>query len=382
MEFKEIEKKSQTLFFIALIIAMLSFVLRTTTWQIPDIVHSIMQKGIALPLIFLRFLIILQSYSKKLVLLFLLTFPVILLIKINTGNYTYILYPFLFTVSAKNIDFTKIIKTIFYTTLLIIIISIIASKLGYIENRIFYRNDGTIRQSLGVIYPTDFAAHIFYILLSYFYIKKGKIKIYDYVIVTLILGVLIKYCNARLDSISILLFFISLLFIKYKRISKIKKIYKFIIISSIPTIALITYLLTINYDSKNLFYIILNVILSGRLQLGYNALTEYGIKLFGQYYIQYGANSGSYYNFIDSSYIVLLIIYGLYYFILVMLTYVYICKRCCEQKDSLMISIVLIIGINSMISQHFMEFAYNPFYLYLFAKTNPINCYKLTKNEK
>lgn len=382
MEFKEVEKKSQTLFFIALIIAMFSFVLGTTTWQIPNIIHSIMRIGIAFPLIFFRFLIILQTYPKKLVLFFLSIFPIILLIKINSGNYAYILYPFLFTISAKNIDFNKIIKTIFYTTILIIIISIIASKLGYIENKIYYRNDGTIRQSLGAVYPTDFAAHIFYIVLSYFYIKKGKIKIYDFIIVTLISGVLYKYCNARLDSISILLFFISLFFIKYNKITRIKKIYKFIIISSIPIFALITYLLTINYDSKNLVYIILNIILSGRLQLGYNALTEYGIKLFGQHYIQYGADSGSYYNFIDSSYLVLLIIYGLYYFILVMITYVYICKRCCEQKDSLMISIILIIGINSMVAQHFMEFAYNPFYLYLFAKTPPNNCYKLNKNEK
>lgn len=370
MNFKKLEKESRILFIIALILATTSFVLQTTLWKIPGYFYDITLKGLTLPLVFIRFLIVIQTYSRKLIILIFATLLIIALIKVKTENYAYILYPFLFTVSAKYIYFHKIVKIIFYLTLPIIILSIIASKLGVIENKLFYRPDGTIRQSLGVIYPTDFASHAFYLILSYFYIKNGIIKIYDYFIVFLVSYGLLRYCDAKLDSISIMIFIGCLLIANHCKKSKKNKnlLYKYIIIFSIPLCALLTYLLTANYDSQNPFYMVTNILLSGRLHLGYEALTEKGIKFLGQTYIQYGGDSGIFYNFIDSSYLVLLIIYGLYYFTLVMFAHICICYKSYKNRNYLMIAILIVIGIHSMVSQHFMEFAYNPFYLYLFAK--------------
>ena len=135
-----------------------------------------------------------------------------------------------------------------------------------------------------------------------------------------------------------------------------------------PLCALLIIFLTYLYSTGDDFILLINFFLSGRLALGFDALMSKGIPLLGQKYIQYGAGSGIYYNFIDSSYLVLLIIYGIILFLLVMYVYVRICSHCISIRNRVLLYVLFIIAINSMIEQHFMEFAYNPFYMAFSAK--------------
>ena len=135
-----------------------------------------------------------------------------------------------------------------------------------------------------------------------------------------------------------------------------------------PLCALLIIFLTYLYSTGDDFILLINFFLSGRLALGFDALMSKGIPLLGQKYIQYGAGSGIYYNFIDSSYLVLLIIYGIILFLLVMYVYVRICSHCISIRNRVLLYVLFMIAINSMIEQHFMEFAYNPFYMAFSAK--------------
>lgn len=51
-----------------------------------------------------------------------------------------------------------------------------------------------------------------------------------------------------------------------------------------------------------------------------------------------------------------------------MYVYVRICSHCISIRNRVLLYVLFIIAINSMIEQHFMEFAYNPFYMAFSAK--------------
>jgi oligosaccharide repeat unit polymerase wzy len=236
--------------------------------------------------------------------------------------------------------------------------------MGLLENMVSFREE-KVRNSFGFIYATDFAAHIFYLVLMYFYLRSGKFNLIEIMLFLYSSFFIANQCDARLDSICIIMI---VFFSIYINLTKGRDCYfsgyKYIF----PLCALLIIFLTYLYSTGDDFILLINFFLSGRLALGFDALMSKGIPLLGQKYIQYGAGSGIYYNFIDSSYLVLLIIYGIILFLLVMYVYVRICSHCISIRNRVLLYVLFMIAINSMIEQHFMEFAYNPFYMAFSAK--------------
>ena len=69
-----------------------------------------------------------------------------------------------FLLGAKNIAFVKILKVYLLVNVAVLVSAFIASRLDIIENLVYVRNLVGERNSFGVAYPTDFAAHIFFLL--------------------------------------------------------------------------------------------------------------------------------------------------------------------------------------------------------------------------
>ena len=115
-------------------------------------------------------------------------------------------------------------------------------------------------------------------------------------------------------------------------------------------------------------YEILDLILSGRLRLGSDALFDEGIPFFGQHYLQIGGEASAIaYNFIDCSYLVWLIIYGIFFFILAMSSLTYICFRSVNSREYLIAIIMSLLALQGSLVSIFLNFAYNPFFMALFA---------------
>ena len=62
-----------------------------------------------------------------------------------------------------------------------------------------------MRYALGVLYPTDYAAYVFYLILAYAFINYKRIGKRQYLLFTVIAVALYAVTNARLDTILILL---------------------------------------------------------------------------------------------------------------------------------------------------------------------------------
>ena len=128
--------------------------------------------------VLLFFLILLQEekYKKQefLKLLFLL---ILSIISYCVSKCNYILMSFLFVIACKKIDVKKVIKFDIKLKSLLIIITIIFYKIGLAENIIMYRENGTIRNSLGFSHPNSLGAFLFAICLditqNFIYIKNS-----------------------------------------------------------------------------------------------------------------------------------------------------------------------------------------------------------------
>lgn len=320
-----------------------------------------------------------------------------LLIAVSSGY----LWPFIWTlivVAAKDISYRKILQIYLLMNITIVGLAFCASLLGVIENLAYISTDGKgLRYSFGCSYTTDFAAHIFYMLLTAYYLYYKKLRWYHYVGTCIIAGAIYYYCNARLDTICILLLAVffgiyhimrwqkereqtavpgmeaeGTKLIAFKRTRTCLKLKKFlgrIALISMPVIGLFMYWLTSAYRPDNELLETVNLTITGRLVLGKKGLEQFGVSLFGKDVPMEGMGGSlkhtKPYFFIDCSYLFILLRYGILFLGIVFIIYGVICYK--RREDTALMLVVILLAISSAIDHHLLEEAYNPFSYALFA---------------
>lgn len=294
---------------------------------------------------------------------------------------------FLIIVGCKDISFEKILKVYLIITGAIVFLAFCAALLGVIEN-LRYETGRGIRIAFGSVYVTDFAAHIFYMILVYCYLEGERLKAYHYIGIAVIAGVVYYFCKTRLDSICILL--IAIIFglnhwlmrpgIKRKRLQRIwKKSWKWGGIFVIPVLAFFSIIATAFYSENSRFLNIINHVISGRLSLGKTGLEKYGISLFGQTVDMIGAGGTtefpSDYFFIDCSYVHVLLRYGAIFTVILLAIYMFCSYK--NKHDIYFLFAIFMVAVNSVIAHHILDLAYNPFACVLLAV-----CVRKRKSER
>ena len=165
----------ETVFFIGLFLYLFQNFMRTTTFVdiIPSIIFSIIKyAGLGILLVKAVFL---DNYSVNTILVSIL-FLFIALFSFYFSSEQVMLVILFMIFSCKGIEYRKILKLFLYVEIPLLLVTIVFSKLGIIENLVYNRDENTIRQSLGVVYPTDFAAHVYFIMLAYIIYLSFKDK--------------------------------------------------------------------------------------------------------------------------------------------------------------------------------------------------------------
>lgn len=276
----------------------------------------------------------------------------------------------LLLVGAHDVSFHKILKSYLVISLSILLYAFVGSSLGIIVNLQYDTGARGVRNSFGIIYPTDFAAHVFFLLLVFLYLKRDKIKNYVSICFLAIAGLIFHFCNARLDSLCICLLTLTHMWLRNQNSRKVNPLF-LLAIYSMPVLTSIMWLLTVLFAHGGTFITEINQLLSDRLYLQVKGFSEYGIRLFGQY-IKMAGNGGSIilpeeYFFIDCSYFYILLQYGVFFLIAVFAVHIMICKK--YKQDSYFALAMILLSVNSLISHHLLEVAYNPFALALLART-------------
>lgn len=366
---------AQGLFLLAWVIYLTGAVLLTTMFPLPGVFGKLCRIT-AIGLILWK-VIQFDCFNLKEIFFLIFLLANVVLIKIFAG-YSEPLYWVILLTGAKDIEFEKILKSYFVVSLSIILYAFVASMLDIIENLQYESSNRGIRNAFGIVYPTDFAAHIFFLMLVFFYLKREKVKIHNYITCIFITMFVYYFCKTRLDCICIVLLIIGHMFTKYQirrkkyhmRNREKKSLSMIFGMCSMPIAFVIMWILTVLYDMGIPIAHDINHWISSRLHLQSYAMTEYGIRLFGQY-IPMKGNGGSVilpinYFFIDCSYYYVILQYGIIFAILVFAVYMLCCKKC--KEDRYFQLTVVMIAINCMIAHHLLDLAYNPFALVLFAK--------------
>ena len=135
---------------------------------------------------------------------------------------------------------------------------------------------------------------------------------------------------------------------------------------------LFVYFMSAFFRPNIIFFRIFNELLSDRLRLGNKALQDYGLTLFGQSVPMNGNGSSLFgwgdYFYIDSSYLLAFLCYGVIFLLMVFLIHYWCCKKYSE--DIYYLVIITVIVVNCVVAHHMIDIAYNPFYLALLASRN------------
>lgn len=370
---KKITLSKEDVFIMAFSLYYIQAFLRTTMFvnSLPNIFFSIM-KFSSFFLVLTKILFMDKYSSKKIIRIISIT--CLFIFSTFFSSYRVLMEYLIFILGANEVSLRKVVKTYLVIGILLLIVTIICAKLGIIENLI-YQREGKKRESFGVCYPTDFVAHILFICMAFMYLKGKNMRWYNYLIITLIAGITYYLCDTRLDSGCMILAAV-LDFIYNKNLIKFDmKFVKYGLIFSYIICATISIYLSVNYNKYSNFYKEVDKLLSSRLRIGNMMYNDYGVKLLGQQIDDHGWGGSlefkyDKYNYIDCSYLRVLLKYGLVIFSIVMIANFVISIKLYKDGNYLELIIFTLIAMNSIIAQHLIDFSYNFLLLIYFSQIN------------
>ena len=324
----------------------------------------------------LRFLHKMRVSYKYLILSILLLLSGVL-VYFQTNRLNFLVYSMLL-VLLVNVDMKVVLRNYVIVAGILVVGVFLLSLVGMVPN-LQYNRAGVIRNSFGFIYPTDFASHCFYLFLAISYLLKDKFIWTRSLFGVLLSAFIIKYCDARLNALSILLATVIFIYFYYSNGKKLK-IFALLPYSAVIFASVVTYL-SYKFSWSNPFLVSVNKLITGRLALGRNAFDTFGVHLFGTRNVQFIGSGGKTesvigYNYVDSSYIQMLFYYGVVPVVLLVLIYVLASKRIYKQGMFLFLALLSLITINCMIEAFWIRPGYNIFIFTLFASLVPVQ-YKI-----
>ena len=315
----------------------------------------------------LRFLYKMRISYKYLILSILLLLSGAL-VYFQTNRLNFLVYSMLL-VLLVNVDMKVVLRNYVVVAGILVVGVFLLSLVGMVPN-LQYNRAGVIRNSFGFIYPTDFASHCFYLFLAISYLLKDKFIWIRSLFGVLLSAFIIKYCDARLNAMSILLAAVIFIYFYYSNGKKLK-IFALLPYSAVVFASTVTYL-SYKFSWSNPFLVSINKLITGRLALGRNAFDTFGVHLFGTRNVQFIGSGGKTesvigYNYVDSSYVQMLFTYGIVPVVLLIIIYVVASKKQYKDGQYLLVAILSLIAFNCMIEAFWFVPTYNIFMFLLFT---------------
>ena len=290
------------------------------------------------------------------------------LVYFQTNRLNFLVYSMLL-VLLVNVDMKVVLRNYVVVAGILVVGVFLLSLVGIVPN-LQYNRAGVIRNSFGFIYPTDFASHCFYLFLAISYLLKDKFIWTRSLFGVLLSAFIIKYCDARLNALSILLATVIFIYFYYSKEKKLK-IFALFPYSAVVFASIVTYL-SYKFSWSNPFLVSVNKLITGRLALGRNAFDTFGVHLFGTRNVQFIGSGGKTesvigYNYVDSSYVQMLFTYGIVPVVLLIIIYVVASRKQYKDGQYLLVAILSLIAFNCMIEAFWFVPTYNIFMFLLFT---------------
>lgn len=271
--------------------------------------------------------------------------------------------------SARDIDFRKLLGTFSLATFLVLALTIYASQKGIISN-MFMNADGGYRFSLGFNYVSFASQRLFFALCTYLMFRGKRISYLE--LLTLLLATIYMYQQTSTTSP----FYLSILILTYALFS-IKIFKKEFIIRNFWTktlahygfiLALVIILYFCFYSSGNLFHLV-DQFTHNRLRLSVDGFRNFGVSWLGQPIsfttLDMFGNFTSNYNFIDSSFVQLLVIDGLIVSAFMLFALTKVMKYFTSIRKDIVLACLGIMIIHGMFDPQMLVLRYSPLILFI-----------------
>ena len=287
-------------------------------------------------------------------------------------------------IGMKGISQKKILLGYLFVNFSIYFFTIVNALIGNINNYVYYRSGNYTsgvkpRMAFGMVYPTDFAAGLFFMCVAYIWIRTfcGKKKWIDVILLLAVAVFCYCFCDARTTSICIgLLATIlgsAILFKKNqnKKINFLKEVISKIACISMPILAFVMIFLSALYKSDSKLMTFLDKILSYRLSLGRNAFDRYRILPWGQFVEQHGFGGGvvpkENYFFLDSSYVNVFFRHGYILLLVICVIFTHLCIKEYKNKRILHLLLLATVTLSWSIEATLLSINMHPFLVFIFA---------------
>lgn len=275
--------------------------------------------------------------------------------------------------AAFGCSFKKIGWTAFITGISIMLLSLLLSVTGVIENLI-YLKDGVNTYTLGIGYTTDCSAHWFFLLALFAVLRGNKLNNLELILMLAVDIAIYFITRARTGFICLsllILMIIALRFISKVNGEKIVVNLSGILTSAFIILPLLTVVFTTLYDPEVSLYNVLGGTVAARFRMGKEAIDQYGISALGTIIEQTGMGGGlrggERYFFLDSSYIELLLERGVIIFLIVCFIMLGISFRAFRNKNMILLIALSLIALSSVMEHHLFDISYNIFLLLALA---------------
>ena len=317
-------------------------------------------------------LIFYKVYTKKEKILSILIILAFVLPAVLT-QYRFLFWIGFLIVGAKDVSFNKLLKVYLVIAITIMVVAFSASQYGIVEDFQVpaVRGEKWInRHSYGIQYPTDFAAHLFYIVMAASVLYRDKLKTFGVIWMSALVAVC-AYMTANAQTTTLCLIGFCMLCALEKLLRKyvvqIEKLLRWTPVACAGIYLSLAYI----YEEHIVWIEKINQLLTKRLMYGKIAFEWYDVNLFGQDVYEQGFGNGfevtGPYFFLDNSYIKILLEYGLFAFVMVLLILLLISKKAANEKMNVLVLALVAISIHSFMEHHLINIAYNPMIFALFA---------------
>lgn len=265
-----------------------------------------------------------------------------------------------YSISSKNIKPEKIMSVALISISFILIFVISLRFLNIIPDITEYmtRTDGSIRNGLGFYVANVASYHFLTITLLYIFVRKEKITIVEMIVMYIINLAIFNLTKTRNSFLATNIAMTLTILVKYIKSDKFHKIFGIISTASYILGAASIFLLTLFYGTGSELALKLNQLLTGRLKLAWDGLnTTFGVTLLGQNISTY---TGSY-SVIDSSYINCLVVYGIIFFILMLVFFTTFVHFAVKAGDKYLVIVLFVIAYYSVFDGAWLMFGYDPF---------------------
>lgn len=281
-------------------------------------------------------------------------------------------------IASRDIDFREIAKFTLIVEGCGCAVIVLSSLIGLIPNYYNTRSDGTVRYYLGFTYST-LLSHLFLnMALLVLYLRRERIHYYEIALLALIDTSIFLFTDSRNSFVLGLAALLVAIILKngasgfFRCFGRCIQHCARIAMVLLPVISLLAALL---YNPHSVAWQSANKVLSNRLAQTSASVDRYGWTLFGQdiEFVGNGlvpggdgltdtaAHPDGDANFIDNSYVHVLVINGVLVAVACWMTLIIAAQQCFRTNDSWMALILLVVALHSLFDPQLLQIVYNTF---------------------